>query len=198
MTEEVDCKPSVRPLHSWEIEEARRVFGDNLRYEKVRIHECVSITDVIDQFGQRLKGIKPHPSHNAITLGNHCFFPIKLLDQHVSPEHPKFYMMGWLIHELTHVWQFQHMGWRYLAEALHAQLKHKDKAYDFGQKEGLKSRRREGWSLHKFNMEQQGDICRTYFDRLCKGKDVSDWLPFINELGKAKYYTDEVWDDEEP
>ena len=198
MTDEVECKPSVRSLYSWEVNEASRVFSENLKYEKIRIFECVSTTDVFEQLGQRLKGLKPHPSHNAITIGNNCIFPVKLLERPVTPDHPNFYLISWLIHELTHAWQYQHMGWRYLFEALRTQLTLKEKAYDFGHRDGLKSRKREGWSIKKFNMEQQGDICRSYYDRLSKGKDVSDWLPFIEEFRNTKFYDDEEWDDPNP
>jgi hypothetical protein len=161
------------------------VFGDSLAYEKIRIHECISITNFIDQVGKRLQGKKPQAAHNAITLGNHCFFPIRLPETLLQPGHPDHNKISWLIHELTHSWQYQHLGWKYLYLALKAQLIEKGKAYDFGYEEGLKRRRREGWKLSQFNMEQQGDICRSYYDRLCRGQDVSHWQPFIDQIQRT-------------
>lgn len=182
MTDEPTCKRSVRNLYDWEISEARRVFGASLKYEKVRIHECISLTNFIDQVGKRLQGKKPQPAHNAITLGNHCLFPIRLPEVLLLPGQPDHHKISWLIHELTHSWQYQHLGWVYLYLALKAQFKEKGKAYDFGYEDGLKRRRREGWKLNQFNLEQQGDICRSYYDRLCRGQDISHWQPFIDQI----------------
>lgn len=36
-----------------------------------------------------------------------------------------------LVHELVHVWQARHRGWRYVAEALYSQLRHGRRAYDW-------------------------------------------------------------------
>ncbi len=156
-----------------------------LDYPKIRIHECISLTNFIDQIGKRLQGKKPVPADNAITLGNHCLFPIRLPENILYPGQPDHHKISWLIHELTHSWQYQHLGWKYLYLALKAQFKEKGKAYDFGYEEGLKRRRRDGWKLNQFNMEQQGDICRSYYDRLCRGQDVAQWLPFIDEIQRT-------------
>lgn len=185
MGDETDCKPSARPLYGWEAAEARRVFGDRLRYEDIRIHECTNWTNLIDRVGRRLRGMPPPKNHNALTLGNHCYFPVKLLDNPVPANHPEFYKLGWLIHELTHAWQYQQMGWSYLTQALLTQFREKGLAYDFGQADGLKKVRKDGGGLKKFNLEQQGDIARSYYDRLCRGEDVTDWQPYIEEIRKA-------------
>jgi hypothetical protein len=184
MSDPIPCKPSVRPMYDWEIQEARKVFANGLNYEHVRIHECRTWTNALDRLGRKLKGMPPEEVNNAVTLGNHCYFPVKLLDQFVPVGHPENYKLSWLIHELTHAWQFQHMGWRYLYLALSAQIRQKGAAYDFDGEDGLKKRRREAWTLQKFNLEQQGDIARTYYDRVCRGIDVSAWQPFIDEFQK--------------
>jgi hypothetical protein len=41
-------KKRVRPLYAWEVEQARVVFGDQLRYDQIRIHEGVGWPDAID------------------------------------------------------------------------------------------------------------------------------------------------------
>ena len=74
------------------------------------------------------------------------------------------------------------MGWSYLRRALAAQLKFGAQAYEFGGDQGLRESLQKGWTLADFNLEQQGDITREYYDRLCRGADVSAWTPYINEL----------------
>lgn len=174
--------PSVRPLYAWEIQEARRVFGNQMRFEAIRVHECSSFPNDIDRLGSKLKRIPYTERNNAVTLGNHLYFPVKLLEALVPASHPEFYKMGWLIHELTHAWQYQQLGWRYLGMALQAQFRYGAKAYDFGGEEGLLKAFQEGSTLKSFNLEQQSDIARTYYETLVRGKDVSAWLPFVTEL----------------
>ena len=74
------------------------------------------------------------------------------------------------------------MGWKYLLQALSAQFK---QGYDFGGESGLKTRRKDGWNFRKFNLEQQGDICRGYYENLCAGKDISAWQDYIHEIQHA-------------
>ena len=175
-------KHIVRSLYDWEILEARRVFGTSLKYDRVRVHENATWTNAMDRLGRRLKRMPALETHNAITLGNHCFFPVRLPDRLQLPGDGEHYKVCWLVHELTHAWQYQHMGWIYLVKALSAQFRQKGSAYDFGHADGLKKRRKEGWDLRKFNLEQQGDIARSYYERLCRGEDVAEWLPYIDEL----------------
>ena len=180
----ITCPGRVRPLYDWEIAEARTVFGDRLQYERVRVHECATWTDLIDRIGRRLKRLPPPglDEHNSITLGNTCFFPVQRPEALTPPDDP--FGMGWLIHELTHAWQFQQMGWFYLLRALTAQFRERDKAYDFGDAEGLRAARRDKWTLFDFNPEQQGDIAKTYYIRVRSGQDVSAWLPYIGDIQK--------------
>jgi len=171
-----------RPLYTWEIQEAWRVFGNHLDYERVRVHERAGWTNRVDRFGTWLIRMPYSGRPNAITLGNHCYFPIRMLAVPVPITHPEHFKAGWLIHELTHIWQFQCIGWRYLALALSAQFELRGKAYDFGDETGLIEYRRKGWKLEHFNLEQQGDITRTYYERLCQGGDACAWLPYIMDI----------------
>ncbi|HLF25934.1 MAG TPA: hypothetical protein VJG32_06335 [Anaerolineae bacterium] len=170
----------VRPLHDYEIEEARRVFADRLNYARVRVHEYAPWPDAIHRFGRRIRRLPPPPAneHNAITLGFGCYFPISLPEAFTSPDDP--FGMSWLIHELTHAWQFQHMGWLYLLRALLAQLG--PNPYNFGGLDGLRTARDNGATFLSFNPEQQGDITRLYYIRLRKGQDVSVCRPYIADL----------------
>lgn len=174
----------VRGLYAWEIDEFSVVFGDSLKYEQVRIHEGSTWPNTIDRIGRRLKGMEPpgKDSHNAITLGNHCFFPISLPKSLLPIGDPHSYMLDWLVHELTHAWQYQQMGWRYLYMALKAQFRDKELAYDFGGESGLLKSRTKQIPFKKFNPEQQGNITQAYYVRWRAGKDTSAWEPYIEEI----------------
>ncbi len=169
----------VRPLYAWEILEAQRVFGHHIAYHRIRIHECVAFPDTIKQIGLKLQGAPASEEHTAITLGNHIYFPIRLPDQPLEPSDPKQYLFAWLIHELTHVWQYQSMGWRYLPIALKLQIRYGAHAYDYGDESGLLMHLGKGWKFTDFNLEQQGDIARAYYQRLVQRKDLYAWSPYI-------------------
>jgi len=174
--------PIIRSLYAWEIHEARRVFAEGLHYERVRVHECSRWPQMIDQFGTRLHTGRYKPKPNAITLGNHCYFSSRLLSAPVEAHNPTHFKIGWLIHELTHVWQYQHMGWRYLVTALGVLLRYGRRGYEFGGEDGLVDRFKHGFQLTNFNLEQQGDIARSYYDRLVRDQDVRAWVPFIDQF----------------
>ena len=188
-----NCQRRVRPLYDWEITEARQVFGDSLRYRQVRIHECSAWTDGLDRLGRKLKKLDPLAprDHNAVTLGFHVYFPINLPTQLVPLGDPDDYSMPWLIHELTHVWQFQHTGPFYIVRALIAQFRYGKAAYDFGGPANLQKRRLENCTWADFNPEQQGDIARDYYnckrsehkvDEPSKQNPLSAYQPYINDL----------------
>lgn len=163
----------------------RVVFGDGLNYDRVRVCEGYGWTDLADRVGRRLKRIPSAQaaSHNAITLANHCYFPVFLLDSPPA-DTASVYTVGWLVHEMTHAWQYQHLGWRYLALALSAQFRLGQAAYDFGGIQALRDRHAQGRTLHSFNLEQQAEIARTYYLACHAGDDTSPWLPYIAELQK--------------
>jgi hypothetical protein len=177
-----ECPPLTRSLYAWEIQEARRVFAGGLAYESIRVHECASWPDTIDRIGRILKRMPASVAPNAVTLGNQCYFPVRLLEALPTPADPEYYKFPWLIHELTHAWQYQHLGWLYLIKALSAQFGQGAQAYDFGGQAGLLQAIQQGCCLADFNPEQQGDICRTYYERVCFGQDVTAWQPFIQEI----------------
>lgn len=161
----------VRSLYDFEIGEARRVFGDALHYDRVQVHENSNWTDALDVLGRRLKGLPAMGTldHNAVTLGYNCYFPVTLPASLIPLGQPLDYCMPWLIHELTHAWQFEKMGWGYVIRALSAQLNLKGAAYDFGPFDQLISRRSQGATLSSFNPEQQGNITRAYYEALRRG-----------------------------
>lgn len=176
------CTPSVRRLFAWEIQEARRVFLDQLDYDVVRVHECTAWPDQVNRLGTWIKRMPPPSRHNAITLGNHCYFPVPLLKEPPPAHDPRLELFSWLIHELTHTWQYQKMGWRYLRLALSAQLIQRSEAYKFGDEQGLIEAFNQGRKFKDFNLEQQGDIVRYYYERMARGQSTLAWRPFIAQL----------------
>jgi hypothetical protein len=142
---------------------AYAIFGDSLASEAVRIHEATMLPNRIDDFGRWLgrRAARPPHHHNAICLGNHCLFPIQLTLDTDTRNIAATYQLGWLVHELTHVWQYQHIGWRYLWQAIRVQLQLGAQAYDYGGAAGLQRQRDAGWRLQHFKRRTTGSDCTT-------------------------------------
>jgi Domain of unknown function (DUF4157) len=150
-----------RSMTEWEIRQARRVFGDAIDYTKVEIRDG-SIEGKIGSVGGY-----------ARTIGNTIHFP-----DGGSRD------MAFMVHELTHVWQYQKKGWTYAPKCIWAQI---TEGYSYSSngkspEDSLKDARSAGTTLTDFNMEQQGDILSHYYARLQKGSDVSAYQPFANDV----------------
>jgi len=168
-----------RRLSNLEIQEAQLVFASSLNYKRIWIHEGMRFPNWVAKIGSAIAGQKP-PENNAITIGNHIFFPLKLQIDHQDIQNLQLKEMGWLIHELTHVWQFQQIGFRYLFQAILGHMRFGSGVYDFGGEVGLADAVREGKVFASFNPEQQGDIIRKYYVAL-KHEDVSASLTALAE-----------------
>lgn len=167
----------MRLLTALETGEASVVFGDALEYGGVRLQEDARWPDWLAQTMARLRGESP-PSHNAVTLGNRIHFPVPLRTTDAGA--PGFLEdMGWLVHELTHAWQYQHHGPIYLLQAVWAQVRLGSDAYGYGWQAGLQAAVAAGKTLADFNPEQQGEIARHYYYRLRQGLDTTAWQPFV-------------------
>lgn len=79
-----------RPLTNGELAAARAIFGSAIRYQEVRIH--------------RGKYIFFQPSDTAMTPNGEIYFPEPVYKPDYSTNVAD---TSWLIHELTHVWQYQ-------------------------------------------------------------------------------------------
>jgi len=175
------CPSRVRPLHDFEIEEARLVFADRLDFVRMRVHECAAWPDWIHHLGHLLKGQKvPAGEHNAITLGFHGYFPIQMPEKFSGVGDA--FGMSWLIHELTHAWQYQHTGPAYFFKALWVQITRGEAGYEYGREAGLIAARQNGLTFASFNPEQQGNITRDFWVRKRSGLDVAAWQPYIDDL----------------
>lgn len=179
----------VRGLTPFEEQEARKVFGNKLQYDKIRIFEGAGLPNFLDDIGRFLKKMPPREEYikNAITLGNNCFFGrhietdnVKNLNTKLTEEQIKEF--SWLMHELTHTWQYQNLGWKYLFDALDAQKKLGAKVYDFGGENNLRKQKERGGKLRAFNLEQQGKICQSYYEALVRGKDTGAYDDFIAQI----------------
>jgi len=134
-------KPNTRPMSLLETIEARKIFGDSLPYNKIRIDESSFIAHI----GAWI--------HGARQMGVCTFYTINFTRQ-IKPAIGN-QDMAWLIHELVHVAQMEHIGSRYMGESIYAQL---TTGYHYGNPILLPQQ-----SLRDFNREQQGDIIQHYY-----------------------------------
>ena len=173
---------SIRALRPEEIAEARLVFGDGLDYTRCRVFERSEFPNFIGRVGSFFRGTPP-PEANAITVRNTTYFPRVLTTNNVTD---RLWLtdIGWLMHELTHQWQFQHDGLRYLFEAIVAPT------YVYtnpGERpnDALKRAGQAGKKFRDFNREQQGDVVRDYYWSLRlepADADRSGWDPYLAEI----------------
>jgi hypothetical protein len=92
-----------------------------------------------------------------------------------------------IAHELTHVYQYEQIGSRYLGEAIYMLIKTRRDCYDYGGQEGLKLACVSGTHYSDYNREQQAMIVQDYCALDHAGKDVSAYRPFIEELRKGLF-----------
>jgi hypothetical protein len=172
----------IRPLTPTEIQEATLVFQGGLRTDGLSVAEAAGWPNWPPIVMAWLRGQPPPSTNNAITIGNRCYFPIILHTSAPEIASGDLVDMAWLVHELTHCWQFQHDGPRYLAEAIYAQIRYGPAVYDYGGEAGLVQAALAGKRFSEFNREQQGDIARDFYVRTKKRLDTSAWLPYIDVL----------------
>ncbi|MDZ7268427.1 MAG: hypothetical protein ONB48_11895 [candidate division KSB1 bacterium] len=162
-------KFNTRTLSSTEIAEAKKVFGSSISYWQVRIDEY----SLIAWLGSLFSG--------GGGMGVTTFHTINF-NQKIKTA-PGNSDMAWLIHELTHVSQYEHVGSQYMGEALHAQA---TGGYGYGGEAGLLAAFAAGKHLRDFNREQQGDIARDFYLALTSGRPTTAYDPFIVELRAGK------------
>lgn len=92
-----------------------------------------------------------------------------------------------LIHELTHVFQYERVGSVYIGQGLLAQRRLGRSAYHYGGPAGLAIARAAGKRFRDYNREQQGQIAQDYCDCLLKGEDTSPFEDFVSELRRGLF-----------
>jgi len=174
---------AVRTLRPDELAAAQQIFENGLDLARVRVSEGSQVPNLVGQIGAALRGM-PAPQANAITVGNTSYFPRDLTSDLVD--------LAWLMHELTHQWQYQHFGMVYLAQAIGAATyvycnPGETPAAALARYHG------EGKTFSSFNREQQGDIVRDYYFALKQTTDpataqqaLSAWEPYLQEIRQAK------------
>lgn len=127
-------KRSLRPISQKEIRIAQTVFGDAIDYYLVWLDE---------------RAVLGPKQGNFAYVGFNTINSYGQMSNHI------------LIHELMHIWQFQHLGSVYIWRALWAQ--HSREKYNYGGLQRLKEQVKEKASILSFNYEQQGDIIADYY-----------------------------------
>lgn len=142
-----------RRLNSIEEATATSVFGSALETSEVIISEGGPMT---------IGGY-------ARTLPDRIYFP--------EGSFTRSDFLAYLIHEHTHVWQYQRgasipgMVWEAVVGI-----------YKYDDEEGLRKAWADGKAFGEFTTEQQGDILSDYYQRLVDSADVSAYQPFIDDV----------------
>lgn len=154
-------KPNTRRLTQVEEQEARKVFGDSINYQKVHIDE----KSLIAWLGAK--------KHRCSGMGITSFRTINF-NKKIKTAPGNSYMK-WLIHELAHVSQMEHVGSRYMIEASYARV-----TEGYGYIPGTKPHFRD------YNREQQASIAADYYIALISGRSTAAYEPYIVELLEGK------------
>lgn len=152
------------PLTSAEISIISSVLGaDSLRFGDVRVVEG-GIFDWIFKLNGNLAFATWH-SINLPRTGRHTRQNLPIV-----------------VHELTHVFQYENVGSRYLGEAIYMLIKTKRDCYNYGGRVGLQDACMLGKRYADFNREQQATITQDFYDLKTQGKDVTAYEPFITQV----------------
>ena len=127
-------KFNTRVLSASELKAAKSIFGNSINFDFVR----VDIGAVIG----------PAFSHRAYT----SFHTINSWGTESTDV---------MVHELTHVWQYENAGAIYMPQAIHAQKW--GGGYDYGDVANLQLKKTAGEGLLSFNREQQAQIVQDFF-----------------------------------
>jgi hypothetical protein len=129
--------PGKRPLTPAETQKLQRVFGGGLNYGPVCLVK-------LSRFVTTLNGSRAFVTGNAVNLPESDYLAI---------QNGRSFPL--LVHEMTHIWQFQRKGWGYVAEALWAQ--------SFGDGYDYAKALRQGTAWRKMNPEQQAQMIEDAF-----------------------------------
>jgi hypothetical protein len=160
----------VRMLTPVEIHEAIRVFDNSIPYEEVRVVEHSSLAQRIAALSGKVH--LPQGQRLAVTVFHTLHFSTALQPGNAD--------VPWMIHELTHVWQYCQWGPRYMTDALQAQARYGPEAYDISA--GVAA----GWAWEAFNPEQQAEIARAYYEALQVGTGAEVYEPYVEVLRRGR------------
>jgi hypothetical protein len=145
---------------AYEREQANRVFGASLNLDRVKIEE-----DPVMTFG-----------FGFGTFARTTWFTVNMPPGSLNRSDPG--LMTWLIHEFTHLWQYQH-GASIVGTTCRAIV---GGPYAYGGDTQLVTDHAAGKRFKDYNYEQQGDICADYYERLISGGSTTAHQPFIDQV----------------
>ncbi|MBI4801665.1 MAG: DUF4157 domain-containing protein [Elusimicrobia bacterium] len=151
------CEPKDskegRSLTFEEMETAKKIFGDTIDYNKVKI---------ITGKGMTFWGKILTLTGSAVTWGNTIYFPN---NKDGSSQYDSKLNADWLMHEMTHIYQRQNDGLLYILKAIWEHLTKGDAAYEY--QNALASDK----VFKDFGVEQQAAIVQDYYLDLLGKKD---------------------------
>lgn len=159
------------PLTAAEQTAVRPLFGpQNLRYQDVRIAQ-----------GGILHFIFRHNGGLAFATWYTIHLPVKKGAERETAVSSR-QNLPLLVHELTHVFQYHHVGSRYLGEAIYFLVTTKRNCYQYGGPTNLQTCHHQGKRFGHFNREQQAQIIQDYFTQSRQNQDVSAYQPYLTQL----------------
>ena len=159
------------PLTAAEQTAVKPIFGThNLRYQDVRIAQ-----------GGILHFIFRHNGGLAFATWYTIHLPVKRGEGRETAVSSR-QNLPLLVHELTHVFQYHHVGTRYLGEAIYYLVTTNRKCYQYGGISGLRVCHQQGKQYRHFNREQQAQIIQDYFTQSYQNQDTSAYEPYVNQL----------------
>jgi hypothetical protein len=159
----------ARPLTDRERQAGMQVLGERgIRYDDVRVGEGGPLASIFKRNGRR-----------AFTTYHIINLPVET-------------SLAIVVHELAHVFQYEHAGGRIMWQALHAQAS-VDDAYDYGGPKGLKQAHDENKPFAKFNREQQAHVIEGYYRYVVNNEKPPDQESLDDEQRKAyEFYLGEL------
>lgn len=160
---------NLRNLTKKEREILKRVFKSSLNYDVIRVQ-----TGASGFF--RVAGSNPFANGNTIFLRRE-------VSSHEELRPDEFWL---LVHEGTHVWQYQNVGNKYAADAIGAQWFVKD---EYNWEREINVRNKDDWM--DFNAEAQAE----FFEDLWLEGELVDDSGLLIERGNGRFY-DANWKSE--
>ena len=156
---------NASPLSSTERTAAQGVLGPNaLRWDEVRIDEG-GVLGLVFKLNQGRAFTTFHTINMTATDRSN---------------------LSIVVHELTHVDQYEHAGSVYIGQALGDQIAEGSHAYDYGGTQGLEDAAKAGKHYSEFGRERQAQIAQDYYTDTTNGGQTSPYEPFIKELQKGE------------
>ena len=139
-------KFNTRVLSASELKAGKSVFGNSINFDFVRV-------DIGAVIGPAITERAYTSFHTINTWGTET--------------------KDTMVHELTHVWQYENAGAIYMPQAIHAQKW--GGGYEYGDVTELQTRKTAGRGLLSFNREQQAQIVEDFF-RLRQNMPINDHI----------------------